>query len=75
MPTCVQSTLLALSHILSFHNSLSQLQATNYAPHAPKKLTRQLRTEAAGFGQVCDQLEHRVVSCLVNRSASFVAEC
>ncbi len=58
----VQSTLLALSHILTFHNSLAQLQATQYAPQAPKKLTRQLRTEAGAFDAVCDQLEHRVVS-------------
>lgn len=63
-PVRSQSTLVSLSQVISFHSHLNQLNASGYAPHAPRKLVRQLRTDAAQYDQLCDQIEQRVVSSL-----------
>lgn len=56
-----QSTLHALSLIISFYSSVQTLAVTPYARHAPRQLTSQLQLEAAKYDAVCAQLEERVV--------------
>lgn len=57
----MQSTLHALSLIISFYSSVQSLSVTSYARQAPRQLTAQLQLEVAKYDAVCAQLEQRIV--------------
>ncbi|SCZ89445.1 BZ3500_MvSof-1268-A1-R1_Chr1-1g01184 [Microbotryum saponariae] len=64
LSSCSQSTLHALSLILSFYSSVQQLGVLNHTPHAPRQLTNQLKLEAAKYDQICGQLEANILRAI-----------